>query len=835
MRNYIYCLPLALAALFTLASCSKEKDMASEQREIKFTASMGSFQVKATDTAFEAGDAIGVFALGTTYFENAKMTADGASLIPETPVYWSTYQKVNERTLFRAYYPYQDNLTVKDKYTFTVKPDQSTHALYTASDLMIGDAFAAPGDETVHLNFIHQLSKVIVTIDNRLEGEIADVYFGNVQGRAQVVFTENFFYTQGIDDAGTIKSGKVTLADGTPAWALVIAPQYTKPQLMITTTDGKQYTYNSDSYVSFISGRRYHVSIILDESSIATDFTSDVIDWTDDSDIQFGQETQQGGNESWSLIGSIQGTSWDTDFPLDLCYADGDYKVYYGLFYYNEGDQFKLRKDNNWEVNAGAEIYDVGSYTVEQGGANMALAQSGIYELFFVPSNNYLHIAPAGQNNTWSLIGTLNGTNWDTDFLTGFYALFNEEEKGYDTLITTQIDYHEGEEFKFRYSGSWDLNYGVGSDANVVSGVWNSLLRDGQNILIGEGDGVYAIDFYWNERVLSVTRLGDLPQEIKAENISEVLNGRDRDIFTVKGTVTRIANTSYGNYYIADGSGELYIYGTVDADGKYPQAVNNRWYNDSFNLVPGDVVTVKGPKTTYNGTVELVDVVLEQVERCPLGTLSSNSLTVSATGGTVNFNSIRSSSDCTVTCDATWVTGLSKNTVNDSWFDISATVQPNEREERTATITVTNASGSLEFTVTQKAPRTTGTATNPFNIAEAIAYIDEGGTEDVYVKGIVSEIVYEFTANYGTATFWISDDGVNYGIASNKKSTTQPTKDFECYGVYWLGNKSWAEGNDQVKIGDEVIVCGQLTKYNNSIYETASKKAYIYSLNGKTE
>ena len=64
------------------------------------------------------------------------------------------------------------------------------------------------------------------------------------------------------------------------------------------------------------------------------------------------------------------------------------------------------------------------------------------------------------------------------------------------------------------------------------------------------------------------------------------------------------------------------------------------------------------------------------------------------------------------------------------------------------------------------------------------------------------------------------------------------TKDFEAYSVYWLGNKSWVEGNGQVAVGDKVVLCGKLTKYtknDKSTYETSSKKAYVYSINGKTE
>ena len=128
------------------------------------------------------------------------------------------------------------------------------------------------------------------------------------------------------------------------------------------------------------------------------------------------------------------------------------------------------------------------------------------------------------------------------------------------------------------------------------------------------------------------------------------------------------------------------------------------------------------------------------------------------------------------------------------------------------------------------------------SVAQALAAIKEvdkgdGGTYNLngtyYVKGIVCRI-QEISTQYGNATYWISDDGKAYGVTENKKSTTDPEHDFECYSVYWYGNKPWADGNAQVAVGDDVVVCGQLTKYG-SIYETLSKKAWVYSLNGKTE
>lgn len=49
---------------------------------------------------------------------------------------------------------------------------------------------------------------------------------------------------------------------------------------------------------------------------------------------------------------------------------------------------------------------------------------------------------------------------------------------------------------------------------------------------------------------------------------AEVLAGPDAKTYMVTGTVTKISNTSYGNFYLADNTGEVYIYGTLDKNGK---------------------------------------------------------------------------------------------------------------------------------------------------------------------------------------------------------------------------------------------------------------------------
>lgn len=87
---------------------------------------------------------------------------------------------------------------------------------------------------------------------------------------------------------------------------------------------------------------------------------------------------------------------------------------------------------------------------------------------------------------------------------------------------------------------------------------------------------------------------------------AEVLAGPDSKNYRVSGTVTKIANTTYGNWYLNDGTGEVYIYGTLDSKGGTKNFA-------SWGLEVGDQITVEGPKTTYNGTVELVDVTVVKI------------------------------------------------------------------------------------------------------------------------------------------------------------------------------------------------------------------------------
>lgn len=130
-----------------------------------------------------------------------------------------------------------------------------------------------------------------------------------------------------------------------------------------------------------------------------------------------------------------------------------------------------------------------------------------------------------------------------------------------------------------------------------------------------------------------------------------------------------------------------------------------------------------------------------------------------------------------------------------------------------------------------------GTKDNPYNsvaanqLANSLA--DNASSGVVYIKGKVSNIKQNYNyvndkgQSFGNATFYISDDGSANG-------------QFYIYRALYLGNKVYDGNGDLLKEGDDVVICGKITKYvgqngGNPTLETVQNEAYLYSLNGKVE
>ena len=147
----------------------------------------------------------------------------------------------------------------------------------------------------------------------------------------------------------------------------------------------------------------------------------------------------------------------------------------------------------------------------------------------------------------------------------------------------------------------------------------------------------------------SDTQEVDLTKVIEA-TCKQVIDGPDGAIYRVTGVCKEIKNTTYGNWYLEDETGTIYIYGTVDSNGQYPRYTS--W--ESFGINVGDTITVQGPKKTYANTPELVDV---QVLR-PLTLLSGDRININCEErvDTIRLYCEGDSYEVEIPADATWVT-----------------------------------------------------------------------------------------------------------------------------------------------------------------------------------
>ena len=308
---------------------------------------------------------------------------------------------------------------------------------------------------------------------------------------------------------------------------------------------------------------------------------------------------------------------------------------------------------------------------------------------------------------------------------------------------------------------------------------------------------------------------------------AEIIAGPDSKTYMVTGTVTAIANEQYGNWYLTDNTGTIYIYGTVNAAGSYPKD-SGGWGKGVFDFSVGDEVTVQGPKTTYNGTVELVDVTVVKINKSLIKVkeMDPENGTIPSAGGDLTVTLDNKGTGVYIDIPETAQSWLSIVSVSGNTVKFHAA--ENTAGPRNVTLVFKTTDGKKQYSTEAAIMQlgASGSRELPFTVEEAIAYVQELAGEtptDFYVKGIISKIADkgEF-GSYGNATFWISSDGQYH---------EDLTLDFEGYRVLWLDNQKWVEGNAQIAVGAEVILCGKLTTYKGTA-ETSGNKAYIYQING---
>lgn len=221
---------------------------------------------------------------------------------------------------------------------------------------------------------------------------------------------------------------------------------------------------------------------------------------------------------------------------------------------------------------------------------------------------------------------------------------------------------------------------------------------------------------------------------VSTATCAEVIAGPDSKTYQVKGVCTSIANTTYGNWYLNDGTGEIYIYGTLDKNGATKNFL-------SLGIEVGDEITVEGPKTTYGSTIELVNVTviainksLIKVDSTYVGGVASNELPLE--GGELTAYVTCKGQGVTVDIPEDAKEWLSISAIKNGGSEVVFKAAPNTGGDRNTTVIFKTTDGKKEYT-SQMAIAQKG-AIVPLTVAEFNA--KEVGDVQYRLTGLVTKV-----------------------------------------------------------------------------------------------
>ena len=242
--------------------------------------------------------------------------------------------------------------------------------------------------------------------------------------------------------------------------------------------------------------------------------------------------------------------------------------------------------------------------------------------------------------------------------------------------------------------------------------------------------------------------------EAPLSTVADVQAGNDGQTFRIRGTVTGIVNTNYGNIYITDDTGTIYIYGLLNAKGQYPKDAGG-WA--TFGVEAGDVITVQGPRTLYNGTtLELVDATLISVEKSLIEVDPSEVALESSDAGTFSVSVVSKADGMAVLPSEDWIrltdiaAGEGGAAVYSFAYDANTTTAA-----RTATVVFKAVNSSKSITVTQPGVPPTGQS-----ITEIVALPDNSGVETLE-SVVVGKTAKGFVLSDATTAIYVYDNGAN--------------------------------------------------------------------------
>ncbi|MBR3682619.1 MAG: fimbrillin family protein [Tidjanibacter sp.] len=400
-----------------------------EGKLISVTHSLYSFS-RATDTAFEEGDQIGLHIItDEAYLNNALYTLTNGKLTSATPNYW--YQDEEKVADVLAYYPYNaQGAYSAEGYAFAVQADQSKEGAYDASDLLIAATTSKPTAEAVELPFRHAGSKVVVKISNDSDDVVKDVYISGVYTAATFNFKSGEATVSG--EKATIK-GAVAGND----WTMIVVPQQgVSPKLIVTTTTEGQYTFDIAAATDLVAGKVATANLTISKELISTDFTPEISDWESNGNIEFNPsegntpgEGEEGGDDpvvpekpfvseasDLGVVGSFAASGWANDAVLYTTPTEG-LLVAKGIELI-ANDAFKIRTVGSWKegdvnIGAGAVNYIQANkyFTASDasGVGNIFVEAAGTYDIYYNVNTLVVYLMTAGTDIAEATEQTENG------------------------------------------------------------------------------------------------------------------------------------------------------------------------------------------------------------------------------------------------------------------------------------------------------------------------------------------------------------------------------------------------------------------------------------------
>lgn len=281
---------LYVAAAMLLASCSND-----ELNEPKFVADEGEIQLqmlhpgqltRATDTAFEPNDSIGVYVtatdavlqLGGNEVNNELFTYNGTSWTSKRKVYWNT----GNHNVY-AYYPYSKQVNDVKDYAFSVQENQSSQWGYGHSDFLWASvADVAASNSPVPMQFSHKMSNVIVRLQKgeNFEGNLpnnAEVYLYSTVTKATIDLSTGDVAKDNYAGTGTIRCMK----KANDEYRAIVVPQSITSRRPLVEVIVGDVSYLMEGKISYKPGFRHTIVVTLDKNpeKIKIEIGGEIVGW----------------------------------------------------------------------------------------------------------------------------------------------------------------------------------------------------------------------------------------------------------------------------------------------------------------------------------------------------------------------------------------------------------------------------------------------------------------------------------------------------------------------------------------------------------------------------